>query len=154
MSAVLHKEDSAAAAAILQGLGLEVGMIIGHNPRTAGAIARKVGISRVLAEVLPPDKALEVERLQGEGKLVGMVGDGINDAPALAQANAGFAVGSCTDVAIESSDIMALLNGGRAARLPPRRSPAPSLEARPPTRPAVPSYPASLSGVLRSRHAV
>ncbi len=100
------KNDSKEAIRQLKAMGVGIWMVTGDNEKTAQAIAREAGIDQVRAQVLPDDKARVVRELQGRGEIVGMVGDGINDAPALAQANVGFAIGTGTDIAIESGDVV------------------------------------------------
>ena len=109
------KDTSAAAVASLKALGLRPVLLTGDNETTARAVAAEVGIDEVIAEVLPADKAAVVRRLQGEGRVVAMVGDGVNDAPALAQADLGLAIGTGTDVAIEASDLTLVSGDLRAA---------------------------------------
>lgn len=104
------KSDTREAIALLQGTNLKIVMITGDNRRTANAVALDLGITEVLSEVLPQDKASRIKALMDAGEIVAMVGDGINDAPALAQANVGIAVGSGTDVAIESADVVLVKN--------------------------------------------
>src|SRR5699024_4839434 len=110
------KETAAEAISSLQSKNIEVIMLTGDNERTAQAIAKQVGIDHVIAEVLPEEKAQVIEKLKEEGKKVGMVGDGINDAPALAVADIGIAIGSGAEVAIEAADITIL--GGELTLIP------------------------------------
>jgi Cu+-exporting ATPase len=109
------KATSRQAVAELRALGLDPVLLTGDNERVARAVAREVGIDRVLAGVLPGEKAAEIARLQGGGEVVAMIGDGVNDAPALAQADLGLAIGTGTDVAIEASDITLVSGDLRAA---------------------------------------
>jgi Cu+-exporting ATPase len=107
------KEGAPGAVRALRKMGIDVVMLTGDNPRTAKAVASRAGIGHVRAEVLPDQKAEEVRRIQAEGKVVAMVGDGINDAPALAQADVGMAIGTGTDIAVEAGDIV-LMSGDLA----------------------------------------
>ena len=110
----VSKESAREAVSALKAMGLDVAMITGDNENTARAVGAAVKIERVLAEVLPGDKAGEIHRLQDKGHIVAMVGDGINDAPALTTADIGIAIGAGTDVALEASDITLMTDDLRA----------------------------------------
>jgi len=112
-----EKEYAKEAVEILQRMGKKVGIITGDNKRVANVIAKKLGVDMVLAEVLPQEKAKEIKKLQSEGNIVAMVGDGINDAPALAQSNLGIAMGSGTDIAMETGEIILMKNDLRDVAL-------------------------------------
>jgi Cu+-exporting ATPase len=107
------KEHSREAINTLQKMGLKVAMLSGDTKRTAQAVAKQLGVDDVIAEVVPAQKVGEIKRLQGEGRFVAMVGDGINDAPAITQANVGVAIGSGTDVAVDSGDIVLIKDDPR-----------------------------------------
>jgi Cu2+-exporting ATPase len=104
------RDSAREAVRALHGLGIQTVMLTGDNRRTAEAVARQVGMDQVIAEVLPEDKARKVAELQGAGRNVAMVGDGVNDAPALAQAMVGIAIGAGTDVAVETADVVLVKN--------------------------------------------
>jgi Cu+-exporting ATPase len=107
------KEHSKEAISTLQKMGLQVAMLSGDTKRTTEAIAKQLGVNDVIAEVVPAEKVEEIKKLQGEGRFVAMVGDGINDAPAITQANVGIAIGSGTDVAVDSGDIILIKDDPR-----------------------------------------